>query len=1070
MQDQDDAQTINYPKNNNSKNYRMNDMKKLRERVKELNCLYGLTRIVRNKELSRDESLDQIVQLIPPSWQYPDETCARIIVKGKTYATDNFQETPWKQSTDILADEETIGKLEVYYLEEKPTMDYGPFLTEEQWLIEAIADLIGKFLNEQYIKEELEKQKKKLDHVEKIIQTQNGKGIQPQAPEQKQDWEVIIDLLVRTDPRLLLRITRKMVYYLYRFENDKITMLLENVCPVDRNSASQQWCGINMPNPRQNIASLKEIQQQVFEIARENLSPEELSNLFESWMKQDKIRPLLLMSQKQGTPLVELTNELIRFYEKPDADTNLAPEDQMSLKTALIRRFFTDRLEYVNVAKQFYKVEDFVPLLKHVVGPAQGTGKLGGKTSGVFLAEKILENEMKQDDLLKDIAFPRSWYLSSDTIIDFIHYNDLDEVFHHKYLDPAEIRQEQSFLEQIFKNAVFPPEIIEGLRRILRDIDDRPIIVRSSSLLEDSFGAAFSGKYKSLFVPNTGTEEERLAALMDAIAEVYASTFGPDPIEYRRERGLLDFSEEMGALIQEVVGTKIGKYFMPAYGGVAFSRNEFRWSPRIQREDGVIRLVPGLGTRAVDRVGNDYPILVSPNRPNLQVNQLINEKIKYSPRYIDVINLETGAIETIDAIDLFKEYGDEYPILDQIVSIYKDDRLVPPTKFLFDPKNADMVVTFCNLFEKTDFLKKLQRILSLLEAKIKTPVDIEFASDGEQLYFLQCRPQSQSRYAERKPIPKDIIASQKLFSTTKYVTTGQIENVEYIVYVRPEAYGSLETREDMQKIARIIGELNMKLPRRKFILLGPGRWGSRGDIKLGVPVQYGDINNTSLLVEIAKEKGDYTPELSFGTHFFQDLVEADIKYLPLYPDQPKNLFNEKEILLPVNRLKEFLPSFEEYSDVVQVSKIADVVPGGTVSVIMDGEAGEALGYLKPPDHWKWRMNKTEEIAETLDPELYSVKSLYLIGSTKDGSAGPVSDIDLIVHFDGTEEQLELLLAFFNRWSKKLDEENQKRTGLHTEGILDVHIITDEDIKNNTSWATHLTSSYNTVRKIPIGKK
>ncbi len=119
--------------------------------------------------------------------------------------------------------------------------------------------------------------------------------------------------------------------------------------------------------------------------------------------------------------------------------------------------------------------------------------------------------------------------------------------------------------------------------RIISDFKDNPIIVRSSSLLEDNFGYAFSGKYKSLFVPNLGTEEERLHALMDAIAEVYASTFSPDPIEYRRERGLLDFNEEMGILIQEVVGTRVGPYFLPTYAGVAFSRNEFRWSPRIQQ-------------------------------------------------------------------------------------------------------------------------------------------------------------------------------------------------------------------------------------------------------------------------------------------------------------------------------------------------------------------------------------------------------------------------------------------------------------------------------------------------------
>ncbi|HGY11708.1 MAG TPA: pyruvate, phosphate dikinase, partial [Desulfobacterales bacterium] len=209
------------------------------------------------------------------------------------------------------------------------------------------------------------------------------------------------------------------------------------------------------------------------------------------------------------------------------------------------------------------------------------------------------------------------------------------------------------------------------------------------------------------------------------------------------------------------------------------------------------------------------------------------------------------------------------------------------------------------------------------------------------------------------------------------------------------------------------------------------------------------------------------PELSFGTHFFQDLVEANIKYLPLYPDQSENLFNEKEILLPENQLPVLVPNFEEYKDVVQVSKISDIVPGGTVSVIMDGEAGEALGYLKPPDHWKWRMNKTEEIAEALDPELFGVKALYLIGSTKDGSAGPASDIDLIVHFNGTEEQREKLMAWFHRWSKKLDEENQQRTGLQTEGLLDVHIVTDKDIKEKTSFAVKIGAVTDAARELPV---
>jgi len=207
-----------------------------------------------------------------------------------------------------------------------------------------------------------------------------------------------------------------------------------------------------------------------------------------------------------------------------------------------------------------------------------------------------------------------------------------------------------------------------------------------------------------------------------------------------------------------------------------------------------------------------------------------------------------------------------------------------------------------------------------------------------------------SRGMERKPIPKDISQDKKLFSTNKYVTTGQVENIDYIVYVVPEEYINLGTREEMQKIASIINELNNTLPKRKFILMGPGRWGSRGDIKLGVPVKYGDINNTSLLVEIAKEKEEYTPELSFGTHFFQDLVEAEIKYLPLYPDDSKNTFNENLLLHQDNQLTHLLKNYKNYEHVVRVIKTSDIFSGETLSVIMDGEAGEALAYLKSPDH------------------------------------------------------------------------------------------------------------------------
>ena len=392
------------PDKNNSNNSSKNKVDELKERVKELNCLYGLTNIVKDKTLTTNEALKKIINLIPPAWQYPEITCARITIDKNEYKTNNLKETKWNQISNIIVDDRKIGVLEVYYLKEKPTIDEGPFLNDERRLIDAIADLLGRYIGENRIKEELEQQRIKLDYAEKFtLGGGRGETTLDTQIERKQDWEVMIELLIKTDPRTLLRLTRKMTYYLYRYENEKITALLSRVCPVDKSSSSQ-WCGINMPNPRQDLDSLRTIQKQIFQIAKENMLPEEISRLFQNWMKQDKARPLLLASQKEGISLLDITNEINRFYTQDSEEITLVPEDNISIKTALIRRFFTNRPEYVNVAKTYIEPIDFVSLLTHTVGPTHGSGKLGGKTSGIFLAEKILKKHIETTESLKDIS------------------------------------------------------------------------------------------------------------------------------------------------------------------------------------------------------------------------------------------------------------------------------------------------------------------------------------------------------------------------------------------------------------------------------------------------------------------------------------------------------------------------------------------------------------------------------------------------------------------------------------------------------------------------------------------
>ena len=209
-------------------------------------------------------------------------------------------------------------------------------------------------------------------------------------------------------------------------------------------------------------------------------------------------------------------------------------------------------------------------------------------------------------------------------------------------------------------------------------------------------------------------------------------------------------------------------------------------------------------------------------------------------------------------------------------------------------------------------------LLCRLHEKMGTPVDVEFAHDGQHLYLLQCRPQSYSQDTLPSPIPKEISEDKVIFSANRNVSNGMIPEITHIVYVDPDAYTALTDLEQMKSVGRAVGRLNKLLPKRQFVLMGPGRWGSRGDIKLGVNVTYSDISHTAVLIEIAHKKGEYVPELSFGTHFFQDLVESSIRYLPLYPDDPNVAFDRLFLQRSPNIFPELIPDCRFLEKVIRV--------------------------------------------------------------------------------------------------------------------------------------------------------
>ena len=749
-------------------------LQSLRERAKELNCLYEVEEILGRLDAPEDEVFQGIIAAIPAGWQYPSLCRVRIVVGDTAYASARFSETPWSIGADLLEDEVAAGRIDVFYAEGAPEADEGPFLKEEVRLIDTIAERVGHYLQHQRFK-------RIFNELSEVKRDAGG----PRA----EDWRGAVHLLRATDSELCLRIARRMVRHLC-WEGVEGAQ-----CALEQNSeGGGDSLGADLASSPARKGTPYEgyyLTDAPFELAAQHLAAGEILENIQRWMLEEKASLLTKVLDSQQSSLLEVTNALHRFCQRSQRDAGLSQPVLNGVRVSLIRRFLTEELEFIKMTKEHLRVEDFLELAENMVYPADSHGKVGGKSAGLFVAKHILERSDIFEPGDMPLKFAKSWYVASDGITDFVDHNDLHEwVLEQKYKQVDQVREEYPMLVRLFKNAVFTPELIMGLSMALDDFQGRPLIVRSSSLGEDRTGTSFSGKYKSLFLTNQGSKRERLEALLDAIAEVYASSFGPEPIEYRRDRGLLDFFEEMGILLQEVVGVQVGRYYLPAFAGVAFSNNEFRWSPRIERKDGLLRMVPGLGTRAVDRLGDDYPVLVAPSRPDLRTGVSVAERVRYSPRMIDVIDLDQDSFVTVELAALLKEPGFSYPALEKVFSKLHHGSLNRVSPLLVDPAEDQLVATFDGLIHDTNFTGQMKRILEVLQEKLGAPVDLEFASDGSDLYLLQCRAQSFAQDWAPAVIPRGVPETDVVFRAHRFVSNGLVPDITHIVYVDPKAMAS----------------------------------------------------------------------------------------------------------------------------------------------------------------------------------------------------------------------------------------------------------------------------------------
>lgn len=1015
------------------------------ERAKELECIYLVEEALR--ECSVQDSLNKISSVIPKGFRNTKKCNSVIELDGNIYGKMPDIDDVDELKVEIYSRDLIRGYIRVFYPKNTFPEDDVIFLEQEVRLLNNIAHRIA----------------------ENIIKDTKNNYI-----DYRSQWITILNLLQKTDHSTLTFVCEKMLALLETMNPIIVQKLAEDYNWTNYNMVSE----LNYPIetlPDVDLISLSNI---IFDTASKNLNDLQIYDYINLWIYQGRTYDLIKNVAKKDADKNSIAQAL-KAYIKAVEDSNYQSDaTKRWLIAELTRRFITDNPKIISKIYKYIDVETFVKLLDSYICSPKSIGTIGGKASGLLVAYEILEARKEQFPELKNIAIPRTWYISSDEFKYILEDNGLDELNEHKYIDMLDIRIRYPRIIQRIKNAHVSPYILNELNYILDYSEDRPLIIRSSSILEDQVDTSFSGKYKSLFITNVGSKTERLRALVDGILEVYASMLNPDAIEYRKERDLLECDEKMGIIIQEVVGNKIGPYYFPLYAGVAFSNNEFRWSQRINREDGLVRMVMGLGTRAVDRVGEDYPILLSPGKPNLRVNHTVDEHQKYSPQYIDLIDLENNKFLTMPISELMKKCGSQIPGIQLIASELKEDILKPVSPLFTDFDKGNIVITFERLVKETQLLKQIKTILTILQKELGYPVDLEFASDGTNFYILQCRAQSRNHDNAPVAIPTELSVKKTVFTANKYVSNGKVTGINTVVYVDPYEYSQLESREDIFKVRDIISELNQILSRKSFILMGPGRWGSRGDIKLGVPVAYSDINNTAMLIEVASKKSKYNPELSFGTHFFQDLVEQNIKYLPLYPEDDNVIFNHA-FFRANNALGEVLPKYQYLSEVVKVIKVDEVFPDNELIVLMNGDLQKAVAYIDYPtiknnekainqlvipeakvndsDAWKWRHYMAEQIANLINLEDFGVKGIYLIGSTSNYCARLNSDIDLIIHFDGNEAQKDRLNNWLQGWSLALSEINYLKTGYKTDGLLDIHYVTDQDIKDKTSFAVKINS-------------
>ena len=608
-----------------------------------------------------------------------------------------------------------------------------------------------------------------------------------------------------------------------------------------------------------------------------------------------------------------------RFTDSWDRFFNLAKlkhaagSDVSEECSAMCRIMMTRDEKMRQMVKKHFTPEDYFEVRDHMIG----TGMIGGKACGMLLARAIIRNVNPDID---EILEPHdSFYVGSDLYYTYIVDNGFWDM-------RIKQRTEEGFFEladkfkQLLLNGSFSDAMKEQFANIIEYYGQDPYIVRSSSILEDGFGNAFAGKYDSVFCSNRGSFEDRLNEFENAIKTVYASTMSLSALDYRKRRGLDKRDEQMALLVQRVSGSYYGSYYMPCAAGVGYSFSPYRFLQSADPKAGMLRLVMGLGTAAVDRTEGSYPRLVSLDMPKRTLYSTAADRHKYSQRKVEVMNTAKRRLETVELKNL-------EPVLPRYLgNILLEHDFDAESRLHEMGRDRDVrFISCCGLVINNTLMDCMRRMLECIQNEYEYPVDTEFTiniSDNKEysIDLLQCRPLQIVAEKASVEIP-DNVDNESILLECRGSSMGlsRIEKIDCIVYVDPVGYYNMPYNNKIT-VAKLIGEINwyFRGKNKHMMLMTPGRIGTSSQ-ELGVPTAFSDISGFDVICEMEEAKAGYNPELSYGSHIFQDLVEAEILYNAIFNNSKTLGFHPEKL----NKFEDIVSEFEggkELKGIVRVFK------------------------------------------------------------------------------------------------------------------------------------------------------